>query len=175
MKKLERQNNLFRDFIIANIYLFLPGPTIFIFGTIFYLGLYPFIEKMVYVSSNSCDFSAGGGSINLCNNDVWMMTLGVAMLLASIVAFVIIQQINEKISDSFKNALWGILLFYIIPLFWFIIHLIYTAGIYGNERGKINDHIAFVAIPSTIIVFLILGYINVVLFRKYKKLKTNII
>jgi hypothetical protein len=149
-----------RRYLYSNLYLFLPGMLILVLVPLLYA---LFEHHWIRVSAgtfSACDFSSGGGSRNLCDNDILFSTFLSALCVATPLAFLLTAGLNRLLQIHWLSPLLGIILFFGIPLVFFLAHIVFTAGIYGEPRGKINNAVLTVGIPVCLVLFAAASYVN---------------
>lgn len=138
----------------ANLFMILPPIVIILVSIV----LSPAIR--LFTQNTTCD--RGGSSLNVCEYTI-------TLILATIISFTLTRFILKHFHVRWKSPLYGIALFYAIPIILLIIHLILTNGIYGNERGAINNSIIFISIPVIIVSIILLCYRN---YQQYLKVNS---
>jgi hypothetical protein len=159
-----------RRYLYSNLYLFLPSVLILVFVSL----LYAIFERhWIRVSAgtfSACDFSYGGGSRNLCDNDILFSTFLSALCVAIPLAFLLTAGLNRLLHIHWLSPLFGIALFFGIPLVFLLMHTVFTAGIYGEPRGKINNAILTIGVPVCLILAAVASYVN---YRKFSEQERN--
>lgn len=138
-----------KTFLHANLFIILPPIIIIVFTTIITVLLGDIIHFLTNQES-TCD---GSSSFNICE-------VGIILILASIGSFFLSRYILKASHIKSKSPIYGIGLFYGIPIILLFIHWNLTDGIYGNARGTINDWIIFISIPVIIVGFILFCYKN---------------
>jgi hypothetical protein len=118
----------------------------------------------------ACDFSYGGGSRNICDNDILFSTFLSALGIATLLAFLLTAGLNRLLHIHWLSPLFGIALFFVIPFVFILAHTVFTAGIYGELRGKINDIIITIGIPVCLLLVAAASYVN---YRKFSEQERN--
>jgi hypothetical protein len=105
-------------YLSANLHLFLPIAFMF-----FFVSLLPILMRwasfFVLATSSSCDYSKGGGSINLCGNDVLTTNCGLVFFGLAGVSFLTWHWCKSLLSQRdilWRSPLWGVIWFYVLPL-----------------------------------------------------------
>jgi hypothetical protein len=159
-----------RRYIQSNLYLFLPAVFILIMLPLLYA---PFERHWIRVSADifpACDYSLGGGSRNLCGNDIWFSTLLSALCAAAPLAFLLTAGLSRLLHINWVSPLLGIALFFGVPLLFLLMHAVFTTGIYGEARGKITGTIIAIGIPACLILATAASYIN---YREFSEQERN--
>jgi hypothetical protein len=156
---------LIYDYILANIATFLPGIVATISFIISYLIFLPFITKLGLSIFDSCNFANGGG-YNMCTNDGIYLTWVLSSVLSCLIAIFLTKAAYKQFNTKWKTPFNGLVLIFGVIFFWGIIGQIATIGIWGDERGRINNTIIAIASIVTPIVLILISYIN---FHKYRK------
>ena len=144
-----------KTFLHANLFIILP-PIIIIIFTIIITVLFGDIIDFLTNQDSTCD---GSSSFNICE-------IGIILILASIGSFFLSRYILKASHIKSKSPIYGIGLFYGIPIILLFIHWNLTNGIYGNARGTITDWIIFISIPAIVIGLLFLSLKN---YHNYQK------
>jgi hypothetical protein len=159
-----------RRYLYSNLYLFLPSALILVFVPLLYtLFEHPWIRVSASMFS-ACDFSSGGGSRNLCDNDILLSTFLSALCLATPLAFLLTAGLNRLLHIHWLSPLFGIALFFGIPLLFLLVQTVFTTGIYGEPRGKINNAILDIGMPVCLILAIVASYVN---YRKFSEQERN--
>lgn len=153
-----------KRFIYANIHLFLPGILIGILTPPLRSSFQPFFEKNAAEMFSNCDYSMGGGSLNLCSNNIYFSALVCAVLIATVSATFLTWGAAKLLQIDWYSPLYGLAFFYGVPVILFIFSAMFTNGIYGEGRGWINDVILVLGILFSIISAGLLSYSS---YRKY--------
>jgi hypothetical protein len=119
---------------------------------------------------SACDFSYGGGSRNLCDSDILFSTFLSALCLSTPLAFLLTAGLNRLWHIHWLSPLFGIALFFGIPFVFILVQTIFTANIYGELRGKINDTLITIGIPTFLVLGAVASYIN---YRKFSEQESN--
>lgn len=153
MEKVQR-------YLYSNLYLFLPSLLILLALAAFFTFFEPDNLEHYATRFSECDFTAGGGSLNLCRNRIYVAALLPTVGGSTVLAFLITAGLTRLLKIAWLSPLFGIAAFYGIPALLFGIHGIFTAGIYGEPRGRITDTIITFG-SITFIIFVVVGsYIN---------------
>jgi hypothetical protein len=155
-----------RRYLYSNLYLFLPSVLILVLLPLLYAFFEPCWRTVSTDVFAACDSSYGGGSRNLCENNIWFSALLSALGVATALALPLVTGLIRLLHIDWLSPLYGIGLFYGIPFLFYVVHLILTAGTYGTERGKINDGIITIGIPVLVVLAVVLSYIN---YRGYRE------
>ncbi len=159
-----------KRYLYSNLYLFFPSILILVFVPLLYA---LFEHHWIRVSAgtfSACDFSYGGGSRNLCDNDILFSTFLLALGIAAPLAFLLTAGLNRLLHMHWLSPLFGITLFFGIPSVFLLVHTVFTAGIYGELRGKINDTILTIGIPICLVLVAAVSYVN---YRKFSEQERN--
>jgi hypothetical protein len=159
-----------RRYIYSNLYLFLPSVFILVLLPLLYA---LFEHHWIRVSADTfpaCDYSLGGGSRNICGNNIWFSTFLSALCVATPFAFLLTAGLNRLLHINWLSPLLGIALFFGIPLLFLLVHTVFTAGIYGEPRGKINNAILATGVPVCFVLAAIGSYVN---YREFSKQERN--
>ncbi len=153
-----------KRYITSNLYLFLPGLLILLALTVFFTFFEPHDLGRYATRFSECNFNAGGGSINLCYNRVYVAALLPTVIGATVLAYLITAGLTRLLKIDWLSPLLGIVAFYGIPALIFLFYAALTAGIYGNSRGRIVDRIVTIGSIACLAFVIIVSYIN---YRKY--------
>ena len=149
-----------RRYLYSNLYLFLPGVLLLVLLPLLYAFFELYWRSVSTDVFSVCDSSYGGGSRNLCENNIWFSTLLSALCVATALALLLVTGLTRLLHIDWLSPLYGIGLFYGIPFLFYVVHLILTAGIYGTDRGKINDAIIIIGIIVFVVFVAVVSYIN---------------
>lgn len=153
-----------KHYIYSNLYLFLPGLLILLALVAFFTFFEPGDLGRYATRFSECNFNAGGGSINLCTNKIYVSALLPTVIGATVLAYLITAGLTRLLKIDWLSPLIGIAAFYGIPTLLFLIYAALTAGIYGNSRGRIVDTIIAIGSIACLAFVIIVSYIN---YRKY--------
>jgi hypothetical protein len=162
--------DIVRRYLYSNLYIFLPSVLILVLVPLLYI---VFEQHWIRVSTDTfsaCDFSSGGGSQNLCDNDILFSTFLSALCTATPLAFLLTAGLNRLLQIHWLSPLLGIALFFSVPLVFLLLYTVFTAGIYGELRGKINNGILTIGIPVCLILVAAVSYVN---YRKFSEQESN--
>jgi len=155
-------------FLHANLFLILPVLLIILLLFLSLLLQSP-LTDFLKLHNSSCDYRFGGGSVNLCEDGSSFNAFCVMLILATIESFFLSRYILKASHIKSKSPIYGIGLFYGIPMVLLLIHWNVTNGIYGNARGTITDWIIFISIPLIIAGLLFFSIKN---YQSYVKKNT---
>jgi hypothetical protein len=162
--------DIVRRYLYSNLYLFLPSVLILVLVPLLYT---LFEQHWLRVSADAflaCDFSYGGGSRNICDNDILFSTFLSAVCTATPLAFLLTAGLNRLLQIHWLSPLLGIALSFSVPLVFLLLYTVFTAGIYGELRGKISNAILTIGIPVCLILVAGVSYIN---YRKFSEQESN--
>jgi hypothetical protein len=159
-----------RRYIYSNLYLFLPSVFILVLLPLLYALFEHYWIRVSADTFSACDFSFGGGSRNICDNNIWFSTSLSALCVAAPFAFLLTAGLNRLLHIHWLSPLLGIALFFGVPLLFLLVHIVFTAGSYGEPRGKINDTILTIGIPVCLVLIAAVSYVN---YRKFSEQERN--
>jgi positive regulator of sigma E activity len=160
-----------RRYLYSNIYLFLPGVLISVLLPLVQTLLYPLWERS---SSRfpECNYELAG-SINLCYNRLFFGSLSAAIIVVTILVFLLTLGLIKRLHIEWLSPLFGIALFYSVPLLLFMLSTVLTNGIYGEARGSINNTLITVCIPASLVMAVVTSYLNYRRFSEHTAGKTG--
>ena len=162
--------DIVRRYLYSNLYLLLPSVLILVLVPLLYNLFEQYWIRVSAGAFSACDFSYGGGSRNLCDNDILFSTFLSALCTATPLAFLLTAGLNRLLQIHWLSPLFGIALFFSIPLVFFLVQIVFTAGTYGEPRGKINDTLITVGIPVCLVLVSAASYVN---YRKFSEQERN--
>ena len=159
-----------KRYLYSNLYLFFPSVLVLVLVPLLYAIFEHHWLRISAGTFSACDFSYGGGSRNLCGNDIFFSTFLSALCVATPLSFLLTAGLNRLLHIHWLSPLFGVALFFGIPLLFLLVHTVFTAGIYGELRGKINDAILTIGIPICLILAAAGSYVN---YRKFSERERN--
>lgn len=159
-----------RRYIYSNLSLFLPALLMLVFVPLLYNLFEPYWIRISANTFSACDFTAGGGSRNICDNDIWLSTSLTALCMAAPLAFLLTAALNRLLQIHWLSPVSGLALFFAIPLSFLLVYTIFTAGIYGEMRGQITNAILTIGIPICFLLVAVVSYVN---YRKFSDQERN--
>ena len=105
-----------KPLVYANLYLFAPGVLIRLITPLFFNLLEPSFSRYANNDLAACDFTAGGGSINLCNTQILLYTLLPSAVIAIIISYFAVRALIQYLSIKWRSPFYGVALFLITPL-----------------------------------------------------------
>ncbi|MFN8459714.1 MAG: hypothetical protein U0401_34550 [Anaerolineae bacterium] len=149
-----------KSYFYANIYLFLPGALILLQWPL----LYNFFGTTLYHFRlnlfSSCDFWAGSGSINLCNNAIDMWSLLGVVIVSHLVALLVTVVILKRLQIYWRSPFYGLLLFYGLPALFVVIHLILNGLFPDTPRMQIGQNLINFGGPLAVLVLFVVSLLN---------------
>ncbi len=156
--------NRIKLYLHANLYFLLPMLLMVVFLPILFPLFTAAVHADVLQHAQACSFEAGGGSLNLCENEVWLFGLVLAFVVSTPLAWMVSRVVIWRLRIHWLSPLFGLAFFYGMPLFLGLIHLVLTHGIYGEQRGMINNVLLMLDI---VILLGSVLFISVMNFRRF--------
>jgi hypothetical protein len=155
-----------KPFIFANLYLILPPPLLILLVVSLTYLFALLIDPAVRERTLACDFSAGGGSLNLCTSDIWLTASIFALVIGTLLTWLLCKLALHKL--HWRSPIYGIILCYALPIAFFTLHNLATQSAPIRQRGWINN----ILFAVEIVVFLILGiFFSQRNYREYAETK----
>jgi hypothetical protein len=172
-----------KNYFCGNLYLFLP--------IIFSLILFRFVSSLFYyliendfipLKSSACDMSAGGGSINLCDNSIWKPSLIFSLITTPILGVLVSQLSIKLLKVKFRSPWWSLLIIYFM-IFVCVVNVVIGTAYYSSQVDiyyKITQSfgplwqiipITFYILPVLTLVFIIM--LSILNYFHYKKLNVQ--
>src|SRR5512139_3004352 len=96
-----------RRYIYSNLYPLLPGVLTLVFLPLLYALFEPHWRGTSASAFSACDFTYGGGSSNLCDNDILFSTFLSALGIATPLAFVVTVSLTRLLRIHWLSPLFG--------------------------------------------------------------------
>jgi hypothetical protein len=127
-----------KHYLYANLYFLLPALLVIVLFSPFYWRFTNLVRPSVYRTEPACDFKGGGGSLNICENEVWWRAIVLAFAVSNFLAWLVSQVVIWRLRIDWLSPLYGLAFFYGLLLALLFLNSI-LSGVLSDYSQRIED------------------------------------